>query len=184
MIVVMPQGSLSRYASATEYVDGLPGNWATYITQDLVNEIDSNYRTIESAEGRAIAGLSEGGYGATNLGLKNPSEFGIIGSFSGYFTLSEDEEQDLFGDDQSLAEANSPMTYLPQLEGELPAIYFYVGQDDTNYLEENEEFAEELKARGASFEFNTFPGTHNWDLWGPHLSDFLIFASDHLTGRE
>jgi enterochelin esterase-like enzyme len=184
MILVVPQESPARFTPNTGYVDGPLGDWATYTTRDLVNEIDSDYRTVRSKDGRAIAGLSEGGYGAMNLGLKNPSEFGVIGSFSGYFTIDEDDLSRVFGGDQSLAEANSPMLYLPQLEGELPAIYFYVGQDDTHYLEENQEFAEELKAHGASFEFETFPGTHNWDLWAAHLSDFLIFANEHLTGEK
>jgi S-formylglutathione hydrolase FrmB len=160
------------------------GNWATYTTKDLVNEIDSNYRTVQSKDGRAMAGNSEGGYGAMNLGLKNPSEFGVIGSFSGYFTIDENDLSRIFGGDRSLAEANSPMLYLPRLEGELPAIYFIVGQDDEHYLQENTKFAEELKARGIPFEFETFSGKHNWDLWAAHLSDFLIFANEHLTGEK
>jgi enterochelin esterase-like enzyme len=185
MILVVPE-ERSRLFSirGTGYVDGPLGNWATYTTQDVVKEIDCNYRTVQYKDGRAIAGSSEGGYGAMNLGLKNPSEFGVIGSFSGYFTIGEDDLARIFDGDRSLADANSPMLYLPQLEGELPVIYFYVGRDDTHYLEENQKFAEELKARGASFEFETFSGTHNWDLWAAHLPDFLIFAGERLTDEQ
>ena len=182
MILVSPQERPgSQSVKGTGYVDGPLGNWATYTTRDLVNEIDSNYRTVESKNGRAIAGNSEGAYGAINLGLKDRSEYGVIGSFSGYFTIDEDDLSRIFGGDRSFAEANSPMLYLPQLDGELPAIYLLVGQND-HYLTENQEFTEELKARGASFELNTFPGKHNWDLWGAHVPDFLIFANEHLTG--
>lgn len=184
MILVVPQESPARFTPNAGYVDGPLGNWATYTTRDLVDEIDSNYKTIHSKDGRAIAGLSEGGYGAMNLGLKNPSEFGAIGSFSGYFTIDEDDLSRIFGGDQSLAEANSPMLYLTQLEGELPAIYFYVGEGEGKNLAENQKYAEDLKARGAYYEFHTFPGKHNWDLWGAHLSDFLIFASENLRGGE
>jgi enterochelin esterase-like enzyme len=184
MILVVPEESPGRFTPNTGYVDGPLGNWETYTTRDLVDEIDSDYRTVASAEGRAIAGLSEGGYGATNLGLKNPSQFGLIGSFSGYFTIDDDDLSRVFGGDRGLAEANSPMVYLPRLEGELPAIYFYVGQGERKNLKENQKFAEKLKARGASFDFETYPGKHNWDLWREHLSDFLVFASEHLTGGE
>lgn len=185
MILVVPQEKPGfQSVKGTGYVDGPLGNWATYTTRDLVDQIDSKYRTIESRDGRAIAGNSEGGYGAMNLGLKNPSEFGVIGSFSGYFTIDEDDLSRIFGGDQSFAEANSPMLYLPQLQGELPAIYLIVGQDDDKYLKENQKFATELKARGASFELNASSGKHNWDLWRAHLPDFLIFASEHLTGGE
>ncbi len=186
MIVVVPQGSDSRWAYATGYVDGLQGDWETYITRDVVGEIDSDYRTVAAADGRAIAGLSGGGYGAMNLGLKNRPEFGVIGSFSGYFTPDEDDMARIFGGDQSLADANSPITYLPQLEGELPAIYFYVGQDDTaNLIEQHQRLADELKARGASYDYETnYTGAHSWDLWREHLSDFFIFAGEHLARGE
>jgi enterochelin esterase-like enzyme len=183
MILVSPQERPGPYTvKGTGYVDGPLGNWATYTTQDLVNEIDSNYRTVQSKDGRAIAGNSEGAYGAMNLGLKNLSEYGVIGSFSGYFTIDERDLSRIFGGDQSLAEANSPLLYLPQLEGELPAIYLLIGKDDKHNLEENQEFAEELKARGATVDFESFPGAHNWDLWREHVPDFLVYTSEHLTG--
>src|SRR5919202_1204096 len=183
MILVVPQESLDNASSASNggYVDGSLGDWGTYTTRDLVDEIDSKYRTVDTAEGRAIAGNSEGGWAAANLGLKNPSEFGVIGSFSGYFTADEQETRDLFNGDQSLADANSPMSYLPQLEGTLPPIYLLVGQDDrTPDPEENQEFAEELEARDASYEFDNLSGRHGWDFWRAHLPDFLIFASKRL----
>jgi enterochelin esterase-like enzyme len=185
MILVVPQERPDYNIRGSMYFDGPEGNWGTYTTRDVVEEIDSNYRTVQSREGRAIAGLSEGGYGAMNLGLKNLSEYGVIGSFSGYFTIDEHDLSKFFDGNERLAEANSPMTYLPQLEGELPAIYFYVGQDDEKFLPENQKFADELEARGASYEFHTFPGgSHNWDLWGAHLPDFLIFASERLRGAS
>jgi enterochelin esterase-like enzyme len=74
--------------------------------------------------------------------------------------------------------------YLPQLEGGLPAIYFYVGQGEGHNLEQNQKFANELKAQGVPFKFETFSGKHNWDLWAAHLSDFLIFANEYLTGEK
>ena len=180
MIVVMPQGSRSRFAPSTGYVDASEGNWGTYITHDLVNEVDSNYRTVESANGRAIAGNSEGGYAAMNLGLQNPSEFGVIGSFSGYFTADEEDKKNLFDGDQNFADANSPAIYLPQLEGVLPAIYLLIGQDDKRYLDENSNFAEQLKSKGVSLEFDPAEGRHSWDLWRGHMPDFLTFAGEHL----
>jgi enterochelin esterase-like enzyme len=183
MILVVPQESLKYYSNGGG-IDGLLGNWGTYTTNDLVKEIDSNYRTIQSKDGRAIAGDSEGGYAAMNLGLKNPSEYGVIGSFSGSFTINQDDLSKLFGGDQSLADENSPMLYVPELEGELPVVYLLVGEQDSTSLEENQKFAEELKARNASYKFDTFPGGHNWEFWRAHLPDLLTFASNHLSSGK
>jgi putative tributyrin esterase len=185
MIVVTPTGDTSRWGPETGWIDASQGNWGTYLTQDLVSEIDSGYRTVASAQGRAIAGNSEGGWSAVNLGLKNPSEFGVVGSFSGYFIADDEDKNRLFDGDQSLADANSPMTYLPQLGGELPAIYLLQEQSNGGRFqqdfEENQEFAEELKARGAPYEFdNPSGGDHDWDFWRAYLPDFLVFTSEHL----
>ena len=185
MILVSPQERPGPYTvKGTGYVDGPLGNWATYTTQDLVNKIDSNYRTVQSKDGRAIAGNSEGAYGAMNLGLKNPSKYGVIGSFSGYFTIDKKDLSRIFEGDQSLADENSPQLYLPQLEGELPAIYLLIGNEDKHNVEENYEFAEALKAKGTTVDFESFPGSHNWDLWGAHVPDFLVYTSEHLRGGE
>jgi enterochelin esterase-like enzyme len=164
-----------------------------------VDEIDTNYRTVASAEGRAIAGNSEGGWAAVNLGLKNLSEFGVLGSFSGYFIPRDEDTTKLFDGDQSLADANSPLTYLPQLQGELPAIYILQeGQQEQDqggrfqrffeerkkFYEENQEFAEALKARGANYEFeNPSGGDHDWDFWRAYLPEFLVFTSEHLNEK-
>lgn len=45
--------------------------WENYIIEDLIPYVDGHYRTVALREGRAIAGLSMGGYGAMFLGLKH-----------------------------------------------------------------------------------------------------------------
>jgi enterochelin esterase-like enzyme len=50
---------------------------------DLIPHVDATYRTIAAREGRAINGLSMGGFGALVLGLKHPEMFCAIGSHSG-----------------------------------------------------------------------------------------------------
>lgn len=57
------------------------GNWEDYISQDVVNFIDENYRTVQDAEHRAIVGHSMGGTGAVNLGI-NTSVFGHVYAMS------------------------------------------------------------------------------------------------------
>jgi putative tributyrin esterase len=61
--------------------------YETYITQDLVGWVDRTYKTIASREGRAIAGLSMGGYGALLLGLRHTDLFAAAASHSGLDVL-------------------------------------------------------------------------------------------------
>jgi putative tributyrin esterase len=51
--------------------------------KDVIGHVDGNYRTIAKRAGRAINGLSMGGYGGLMLGLRHPDMFCSIGSHSG-----------------------------------------------------------------------------------------------------
>src|SRR5579864_3367589 len=85
LILVMPFGSTGTFDDQ-EWVNGIRAGtgWATFVSRDLVRYIDSHYRTIASARGRAVAGLSEGGYGAINIAVQHPREFSVVESWSGY----------------------------------------------------------------------------------------------------
>lgn len=83
LIVVMPDGGNSWYVNWSENEGEQKNNWEDHIVDDVVNHVDRNFRTIARREGRSIAGLSMGGYGAITLGLRNPELFISIGSTSG-----------------------------------------------------------------------------------------------------
>jgi len=83
LIVVMPDGGNSWYVNWAVNEGGQTNNWEDHIIRDLIGHVDWNYRTIARREGRAIAGLSMGGYGALTLGLRHPELFISIGSTSG-----------------------------------------------------------------------------------------------------
>ena len=82
LIVVMPDGGNSWYLNWAESGEGQKNAWDDFITKDLIGHVDSTYRTIASREGRAINGLSMGGYGGLTLGLRHPDLFCSIGSHS------------------------------------------------------------------------------------------------------
>lgn len=83
LIVVMPDVGNSWYINWAESEDGQKNAWEDFIIEDLIGHVDATYRTIAAREGRAINGLSMGGYGAIMLGLKHPDLFCSIGSHSG-----------------------------------------------------------------------------------------------------
>jgi S-formylglutathione hydrolase FrmB len=83
LIVVMPDGGNSWYVNWAVNEGGQVNNWEDHIIKDVIGHVDWNYRTIARREGRAIAGLSMGGYGSLTLGLRHPELFISIGSTSG-----------------------------------------------------------------------------------------------------
>ena len=83
LIVVMPDVGNSWYVNWAKSDEGQKNNWEDAIIKDLIGHVDATYRTIAKREGRAINGLSMGGYGGLMLGLKHPDMFCSIGSHSG-----------------------------------------------------------------------------------------------------
>ena len=61
------------------------GPWESYVVADVVPWVDRNFPTLANPAGRTIAGLSAGGYGAADIGLRSPQLFGRIMSWSSYF---------------------------------------------------------------------------------------------------
>jgi putative tributyrin esterase len=89
LIVVMPDGGNSWYVNWAESEEGQKNAWDDFITKDLIGHVDANYRTIAAREGRAINGLSMGGFGGLTLGLRHPDLFCSIGSHSGALTIAK-----------------------------------------------------------------------------------------------
>jgi S-formylglutathione hydrolase FrmB len=83
MIVVMPDVGNSWYVNWAESGDGQKNAWEDYMINDVIGHVDKNYRTIAKREGRAINGLSMGGFGGIMLGLRHPEMFCSIASHSG-----------------------------------------------------------------------------------------------------
>ena len=61
----------------------LNGNFEDYIVSDLVEFIDTNFRTITNREKRCISGYSMGGYGCMKLALKHTELFRAVAAHSG-----------------------------------------------------------------------------------------------------
>ena len=98
VIIVMPDVGNSWYVNWAENESGQQNNWEDHVVTDVVNHVDWNFRTIARREGRAIAGLSMGGYGAITLGLRHPDMFISIGSTSGALEYARGAAQRLSGD--------------------------------------------------------------------------------------
>lgn len=58
------------------------GNWEEFIAKDLVDFLDSNYRTIPRSGARGIVGYATGGTGAFNIAIKYPDIFSAVYCFN------------------------------------------------------------------------------------------------------
>ena len=117
LIVVMPDGGNSWYLNWAESGEGQKNAWDDFITKDLIGHVDSTYRTIAAREGRAINGLSMGGFGGLTLGLRHPDLFCSIGSHSGALAFARAAGERLRSGQEPPARKNQPSdTPNPQIQ--------------------------------------------------------------------
>jgi len=184
LILVMPFGSTGTFTDE-EWANGVRPHqgWATFVARDLVRAIDRRFRTIRRGAGRAIGGLSEGGYGAINIALHHPGEFRVVESWSGYELA--DPLPSIFGKNKELLRANTPMDTLPAKAHVLRRLhtYFwlYTGRKDDHFLSQNEAFAALLAREHIPHRFFILRGGHNWALWRGSAWRAYLVASRHLV---
>jgi poly(3-hydroxybutyrate) depolymerase len=78
-IGVMPPGGPITKTTSDEWA----GVWETFVVRDVIPWVDTHLPVDPSS--RAIAGLSAGGYGAVDIGLRHPQLFDTLESWAGYF---------------------------------------------------------------------------------------------------
>jgi S-formylglutathione hydrolase FrmB len=97
IITVMPDAG--KVGWETNWVDQSGGAqaWRDFHVDQLIPWVDANLRTIASKSGRAIAGLSMGGFGAIRYAQDRPDLFTYAASFSGAVDLSNSGTRSVIG---------------------------------------------------------------------------------------
>jgi Predicted esterase len=184
MIVVTPGVGDSWYVNSA--VDP-KAKYEDFVSKDLVEFVDSHYRTVASRDGRAIAGVSMGAWGAMLLGLKHPQLFGAIGAFSAPFGISrQDPKMDMtsrtqqrFGAPETAERRErDPATLATTIPLEtVPMLYLACGNQDL-FVADNRGFVQRLTARKIPYEYRELsPFGHSWDLWDGQLLNFVDMLS-------
>lgn len=189
VILVAPQGSTHEDADP-EYLDWGPGrNWETAIAQELPRFVDTRLRTIPNRKGRALVGLSAGGYGAVLLALHHLDDFAVIESWSGYFHPTNPAGTQVL--DLGSPARNSPASahaFVKALRSDQkrrPTFFaFYVGEGDVRFHAENVQLDHELDAAGVRHFFAVYPGAHESTVWSAHAKTWLRLAAQHLAAAR
>ena len=180
-ILIVPQGARDGDSDA-EYLDRGPGRmWETALTSELPRVVDARFRTIRSRRGRALVGLSAGGYGAMHLGLGHLDRFSVVESWSGYFHPTDPTGTRAL-DLGSSTNVHQQLTRLRVQLRSLPTfIAFYVGRDDNRFAAENEVLNQELTRVGIKHVFRLYSGGHDNALWGRYATSWLTLALARLA---
>jgi S-formylglutathione hydrolase FrmB len=197
--------NLAEYAAAIPLIIVMPdaengwyiGKYEDYVTTELQADVVRKYRTINSRYGRAIAGLSMGGYGALKTALKRPAMFVVAGSFSGALSATvpadpvaarlgaeEVERLDtIFGaPDSQVRKDNSVVALASTPRANGPFLYLDCGTSDP-WLAGNRLLADALAKNSYNYEFHEVPGGHSWDYWDRRIREFLPWMMKKLANN-
>jgi S-formylglutathione hydrolase FrmB len=187
LVVVMPDGGRGWYTNAQvgyAHEDDL--------IKDVVGLVDRTFPVKAERGGRAIGGLSMGGYGAVKLGLKHHELFASVNSHSGALGILQVEWQKtdrikdiavelerIFGT-AGKGGHDDPFGIVEKLDhGRIPALRIDCGKDDF-LIEQNRSFHRHLESMHIPHEYVEFPGEHNWPYWDLHVQEGVAFHVRNL----
>ncbi len=171
LALVMPYGGEIANLNIF-YIDG---SYEYVIRNEVIPMVERAFCLQTTGEGRAIGGISRGGFWAYEIGLKNPELFVAIGGHSPVFDLTH------------APPTNNPLNLAENFEwtDDSPRLYIDRGEDD--YWQTNIDLMPpRLEASGILFTFVVADGgTHSDAYWAAHLTDYLAFYSeDWMDGLE
>jgi enterochelin esterase-like enzyme len=185
-ILVVPQGARTGERDP-EYLDrGKGDDWDTALAKELPRLVDARFRTIPDRDGRAVIGLSAGGYGAMHLALGHLDEFSAVESWSGYFHPTDPSglKRLELGSAATDARADVHRQFTAEqarLRSRPLFIAFYVGRSAARFEGENVQLHHELLRERVAHVFRLYRGGHSQTLWQEHAKLWLGLALAHLT---
>jgi S-formylglutathione hydrolase FrmB len=162
------------------------------LANDVVEFVDETFPTIAARRGRAIAGLSMGGYGATMLALRHPDVFcaacshsGAVGFCHSRHEINGIDPADILPRERydchklvaGILRARSRKT---KNAPPMPALRIDCGTEDF-LLQENRAFHAHLAKLGVEHVYEEYPGAHTWEYWDEHIRQSLDFVLERLA---
>ena len=173
MIVVMTNGNASQEAAPGETSAGLvapttqlpktmDGSFETSFPE-VVNYIDTHYRTIAEKSSRAIAGLSMGGFHSLQISKEYPDMFDYVGLFSAAILPNRGVQSPIYDDLERKLKVQFDKR---------PALYWIaIGNTDFLY-NANVEYRKILDKNGYPYEYYESNDGHIWKNWRIYLTEF------------
>jgi S-formylglutathione hydrolase FrmB len=189
-LVVAPDGGNSFF------VDSPAGRYEDMVTKDLVAHVEATYRVVPGRKGRALLGVSMGGYAALHMAFDQPGLFAAVATHSAMLLerIPSAEQgagrwhmaafNKVFGDpiDAALWAENDPLARARTVDPKaVPALYVDCGAEDRYGLASgHRELHRILDERGIPHFFELPPGDHGYEFVRARLEASLRFLAERL----
>jgi S-formylglutathione hydrolase FrmB len=189
-VVVAVDGGNSFFLNSPQ------GAYEDLVTRDAIAFAESTYRVRRERAGRALFGVSMGGYAALRIALSHPDLYAAAATHSAMLLAGPPRPGQgadpyqlaafarVFGEPPDLAlwRANDPLEWAQRADPRAaPALWFDCGDHDRYGLGAgHEELDRRLRARGIAHEFALRPGDHGYEYVRSVLPSSLEFLSKRI----
>jgi enterochelin esterase family protein len=174
MLVVMTNGNVAQEAAPGESSQGMykptfqlpntmDGTFEGTFT-DVIKFIEGNYRVKAEKSGRAIAGLSMGGFHSLHISRYYPNTFDYVGLFSAAIVPNDKVTSKVY--------ENIDSTLKTQLKNGYKLYWIGIGKADFLYKNVTE-YRAKLDGLGMKYTYRESEGGHTWTNWRTYLSEFV-----------
>jgi enterochelin esterase-like enzyme len=163
----------------------------TYVGKDVPAWVAGNLRVQAPGPAWGIAGYSEGGFCAANIGLQYPASFGAVGVLSGYFAPTPSQiplggrprDVNVYRNFAHLAMVNTPDEYITRLPLNVfvPPFFLAAGSADIGDVRIAQTFRQELELRNTNVPLVLIPGGHQAKVWRGALTPLFGWMTPQLT---
>jgi enterochelin esterase-like enzyme len=152
------------------------GNYEDFLTQDVIEYVQSHYSAANDKSKRWIGGMSMGGYASLYTAIRNPDLFGRVGAHGpAIFTPDQKNEytEFLYPDDET-RKKRDPIILAKFEKVDGIQIYMDSGEND-EFLPGIKLAHDALKANNAQLSFRVSPGGHDSVYWSEHIDEYIKF---------
>lgn len=176
-MIVCPDGGIGSW-----YWDSSPDfQYETFVSKELVNYIESNFKVCKHKSGRAITGLSMGGHGALYLAIRHQDVYGAVGSTAGGVDIRPfpnnwemSKRLGEFGENKDKWNAHTVIEMLHLVKPNNLKIFIDCGYDDF-FFTVNQELHNKMTYLNIPHTYLNMPGKHNWDYWAQSIGFQMAF---------
>jgi S-formylglutathione hydrolase FrmB len=192
-LIVAPEGRRSFYINSA---DGSV-RYSDFFLREFIPHIEAQYRVRAGREGRAISGISMGGYGALRFAFAHPEMFSAVSAQSAALITETPRDLDtsahsgaplakvlaaVFGNpiDVPHWNENSPFVLGKKNSAGLRklSIYFNCGQEDNYGFDKGAAVLhQQLLNQGIRHEYHSYPGDHGLSYFLSHFPEVMEFHS-------
>jgi S-formylglutathione hydrolase FrmB len=192
-LIAAPEGRRSFYINSAD------GSvlYSDFLLREFLPHIEGKYRIRTGRAGRAISGISMGGYGALRLGFAHPELFSAVSAQSAALITESPRELDaasqtgsplvgvlgaVFGKPINVPHWNDNSPFVLAKKNAVAlrktAIYFNCGQDDNYGFEKGAAVLhDELQKQNVRHEYHAYPGDHSLSYFMSHFAEVMEFHS-------